>query len=96
MSKKMTFLEKMESLKIPVLDVNVISVNVDDGCDMAEVKVNRKTVLLGNFWDFTPDTHGTPFKFSSYEDLVEVLNKGFVSEGLLVKTVYNRLWSFDD
>lgn len=38
--------------------MNIITLRVDASCKMAEVFLNEKLVMRGNFWDFRPEVHG--------------------------------------
>ncbi len=66
----------LEKHGIPVRKKNVVKVNVDAGCKMAEVRVNNKVVMLGNFWDFHPGCHGIDLRFQGHDSLADVFVKG--------------------
>ena len=37
---------------------NIIEIKVDKSCEMAQVSLNGKIIMCGNFWDFHPRCHG--------------------------------------
>ena len=43
---------------IAVKRKNKVTVDIDRSCEMAQVKVNGKVIMVGNFWDFHPGCHG--------------------------------------
>ena len=50
---------------------NIVEVKVDKSCEMAEVYLNDKLIMMGNFWDFHPNCHGIYEygEFKGYLDL---------------------------
>lgn len=75
---------------------NVIYLGVDKSCDMAFVQLNKKTILLGNFWDFHPGCHGHTFAFRGYEDLVNQIKQYLESTGASVTVEEDYNWKYED
>ena len=76
---------------------NTVAVNIDESCDMAEVLVNEKMIMVGNFWDFRPEVHGLDLpRFSGHDDLARVFQCALLDAGHAVDTVENREWEFQD
>jgi len=44
---------------------NLIEVFVDSSCEMAQVDLNGKCVMGGNYWDFHPRCHGI-YKYGEF------------------------------
>lgn len=77
--KKCQFTTFLESNKIQLYrdSLNIIKVRNDDNSEMAEISINDKIVMIGNYWDFHNDCHGGSFnlidKFDSYSQLANIL-----------------------
>lgn len=82
----------MNKAGIPVLDQNVVWVNIDDGCEMAEVLVNGELIMMGSFWDFHPGCHGIDLPFASYDSLAQL----FVEALDPVELQVNEDWVYED
>lgn len=54
---------------------NIVKIRVDQSCEMAEVYLNDKLVMSGNFWDFHPDCNGVRQygDFKGYSDLARAI-----------------------
>jgi hypothetical protein len=43
---------------------NKITLYIDGDTEMAQIKIGKKILFLGNFWDFHPGTHGADFEIN--------------------------------
>lgn len=93
---KSKFLAVLDKCGVPVLDNNVILVEVDEACEMASVSLNGSCVMMGNFWDFHPDCHGIKLDFSSYNSLADALFVGLTKEGKKVEKIVDEEWEYDE
>lgn len=57
------------------MNKNIIEIKVDKSCEMAQVSLNDKIVMSGNFWDFHPGCHGINEygDFNGYSDLARAI-----------------------
>lgn len=89
----LNFLEKQG---IAVKDKNTVKIDVDSSCDMAQVKVNSKVIMLGNFWDFRPEVHGLDLSFHGYQSLANVFVQALEADQKKVSLKVNKNWSYTD
>lgn len=83
---------------IAVKRKNKVTVDIDRSCKMAQVKVNGKLVMVGNFWDFHPGCHGfygLP-SFSGHDSLAQVFVQGLEADQRQVNLVTNEEWTYRD
>lgn len=85
----------MEDNEINFCEKNIILINIDNSCDMAEVEVNGKTIMSGNNSDFHPGCHGILLPdFRNKFDLAELFDKMFKSSGCISEIVLNKDWKW--
>lgn len=94
-AKTLAFLAKR---RVPLRKTvpNKVLIRVDRSCDMAEVEVNGKCIMMGNFWDFHPGCHGFDLKFRGYEDLADLFISALAHQGKGVIQVLDDQWVYED
>lgn len=83
---------------IAVKRKNKVTVDIDRSCEMAQVKVNGKVIMVGNFWDFHPGCHGfngLP-SFHGYNSLANVFVLGLEADQRQASLVTNEEWTYRD
>ena len=86
----------MEDNEINFCEKNIILINIDNSCDMAEVEVNGKTIMSGNNSDFHPGCHGILLPdFRNKFDLAELFDKMFKSSGCISEIILNKDWKYE-
>lgn len=81
----------------PIFENNIIQVNIDKSCEMAEVLLNDEVVMCGNFWDFHNDCHGMKMAdFRGYNSLVSELESALKDYGKNVEIFTDKNWKYDD
>jgi len=76
---------------------HIINLKIDDNCEMAEVLLDGKYLMGGNFWDFHPDCTGTSSRtteqfgeFRGYNGLVKAISETFGKKGHTVKLIKEK------
>lgn len=88
-------LEFMAVRKIPLLENNTITEKSDASCRMAEVLVNGKSIMLGNYHDFHPGCHGLDLpNFASPSSLVALFKNAITLAGKKSEIVVNDEWIY--
>ena len=59
---------------------HIINLRVDDNCEMAEISIDGKYLLSGNFWDFHPGVTGSKElkqfgDFKGYRGLIKAISE---------------------
>lgn len=70
----------------------IITVLVDEDCEMADVSDNFGNGMAGNFWDFHPGCHGiTKFgEFTTYGGFAELIKAYHISKGRKAKIIKKK------
>jgi len=70
----------------------IITVLVDESCEMADVSDNFGNGMSGNFWDFHPGCHGiTKFgDFRGYNMFAEIIKAYHIGKGRKAKIVKKK------
>ena len=90
-------LKFMKDLGIIVEPINKVEIEIDRDCEMAQVSVNGKGIMMGNFWDFHPSCHGFDLPhFSTYHELAQLFVEAFISIGgtVEISTINDWNWEF--
>ena len=72
---------------------NIITIHLDESCEMACVDLNDKCVMMGNYWDFYPNCHGI-HKYGDFNSYVQLANNIRTNLGGVV--VYDYTWKYDE
>jgi hypothetical protein len=92
-----TVLQFLKDHRIDVKEDNQVLVRIDEPCDMAEVAVNGKVVMCGNFWDFRPETHGLKLPtFSNHRSLANLFVVTLEAIGKKVTMTEDHQWRYVD
>lgn len=78
---------------------HILKLKVDDFCEMAEISLDGKYLMSGNFWDFHPGCTNDSIKvsekfgdFRGYHSLIKAISETFGKKGEcveLIKEKYN-------
>lgn len=71
-----------------------ITVLIDESCEAAEVLLDGKTVMRGNFWDFHPYCTGVHQygEFQGYRGLANAVEVTLLRQGHEVEVVTDKNW----
>ena len=72
---------------------HIINLKIDDNCEMAEVILDGKYVMMGNFWDFHPS--GNPLteiygEFKGYSGLIKAICEYLGKKGDTAKLIKEK------
>ena len=70
---------------------HIINLRIDDNCEMAEVILDGKCVMMGNFWDFHPgctiENYG---EFRGYSGLIKAICECLGKKGDTAKLIKEK------
>ena len=77
---------------------HIINLRIDDNCEMAEVILDGKHIMMGNFWDFHPGCMSSTEKygdFRGYSGLIRAISETLGKKGGTVKLVKEKYNYYD-
>lgn len=96
MNDKVASFLKNENIKVLKEKLNVVLIKTDRSCQMAEVSVNGKTIMLGNEWDFHNGCHGMDLPtFRGKVSLANIFDEFFKSLGYQSEIKLDNTWKFE-
>lgn len=72
---------------------HIINLKIDDNCEMAEIILDGKHIMAGNFWDFHPGCTASTEKygdFKGYSGLIKAISKTLCEKGATVKLIKEK------
>lgn len=87
----------IEDNKIELKDSNIITIGIQQSCEMAIVDLNGSCLMMGNYWDFHNGCHGMDVpEFNSHIGLAGIFEDALIAYGKKVQVVINKEWKYDE